>query len=145
MRALLALPLLFLLSPLLLPPDSSAQLTPAKPLVPNSVEIERQIGALEDLLATKLDEDSKRKLRVRLLPIAERLVPGDEAARDAYIALLRARYDRIGAEIISILELQGISDKVRFAQRDRLEELQSVIGNEIKEQISLKPDNQPKR
>ncbi|GIL41083.1 hypothetical protein [Roseiterribacter gracilis] len=137
MRALLALPLL------VLPLAASAQLTPAKPLVPNSVEIERQIGALEDLLATKLDEDSKRKLRVRLLPIAERLVPGEDAARDAYIALLKARYDRIGAEIISILELQGITDKVRFAQRDRLEELQAVIGNEIKEQISLKPPPKP--
>jgi hypothetical protein len=139
MRALLLAPLL------LLPLGASAQLTPAKPLVPNSVEIERQIGALEDLLATKLDEDSKRKLRVRLLPIAERLVPGEEAARDAYIALLKARYDRIGAEITAILELQGISDKVRFAQRDRLEELQTVIGNEIKEQVSLKPENQSKR
>jgi hypothetical protein len=102
------------------------------PLAPNPAEIESSVQKLEDLLATRLDDAAKQKLRERLFPIAERLVPGDEAAKEAYVALLRKRSERLSQRIAEVLEAKGLKDQAKFAWRDALEAEQAAVDEEIR-------------
>lgn len=108
------------------------------PLVHDPAEIEAGIQKLEDLLATRLDDAAKQKLRERLFPIAERLVPGDEAAKEAYVALLRKRSERISRRIAEVLEAKGLKDQARSAWRDALEAEQAAVDEEIRVQYGTR-------
>lgn len=103
-----------------------------EPLAANPAEIENTVQKLEDLLATRLDDAAKQKLRERLFPIAERLVPGDEAAKDAYAALLRKRSERLRQRIAEVLESNGLKEQAKFAWRDALEAEQAAVDEEIR-------------
>lgn len=111
---------------------------PRDPLVASDVEIEKSVQALEDLLATRLDDEAKRKLRERLFPIAERLVPGDEAAREAYVALLRKRSERLNQRIAEVLEAKGIKEPAKLRWRDALEAERAAVEEEIRAQYGTR-------
>jgi hypothetical protein len=108
------------------------------PLVQNPDETEAAVQKLEDLLATRLDDAAKRELRERLFPIAERLVPGDEAAKEAYVALLRKRSERISQRIAEVLEARGLKDQAKFTWRDALEAEQAAVDEEIRAQYGTR-------
>jgi hypothetical protein len=126
-----------LLAPLLLAISANAA-ERRDPLTPNQTEIEGSVQKLEDLLATRLDDAAKQKLRERLFPIAERLVPGDEAAREAYVALLRKRSERLSQRIAEVLEAKGLKDQAKFAWRDALEAEQAAVDEEIRAQYGTR-------
>lgn len=111
---------------------------PRDALAPDHAKIEQSVRDLEDLLATRLDDDAKRNLRERLFPIAERLVPGDEAAREAYVALLRKRSERLNQRIAEVLEAQGIKEDAKFRWRDALEAEQAAVEEEIRAQYGTR-------